>query len=117
MTLARSFLVSADSAHAFHPNYPEKMDEGYAPVLNGGIVIKRSSAMRYTTTSQTAARIVSLCREQGIPCQELVNRADTPPGSTIGTMTSAENGIPAVDIGQPVLVITSYSIHYTKLYE
>lgn len=99
---ARSFMVSADMAHAAHPNFPEFHDAAYAPVMNGGPAVKFSANFRYATTAESAAIFEAMCREAEVPCQKMLNRSDMPPGSTIGPMTSARLGIRAVDVGNPM---------------
>ncbi len=105
--LAKSFLVSCDAAHAVHPNFPEKHDPAYAPVMGGGPVIKASAGFKYATTAETAERFRDLCRRAGAPCQKIANRSDVPSGSTIGPMTSALLSIPGVDVGVPIWAMHS----------
>lgn len=104
---ARSFLVSVDGAHGMHPNFPDKHDPDYAPVLNHGPVIKEGAIFKYATHGATAAPIVSLARDLDIPLQRLINRSDIPSGSTIGSMSAALSGIPTVDLGNPMLAMHS----------
>jgi aspartyl aminopeptidase len=101
--LAASFCVSVDVAQAFHPSYAEKYDEFYAPVLNGGPALKSNANFRYATDARSEAAFRLLCADAGVPCQKLMSRADMSPGSTIGPMSSALTGIPAVDVGHPLL--------------
>ncbi len=105
--IAKSFLVSADGAHAFHPNFPDKHDAGYAPVLNGGPVIKISANYRYATTAESASVFEEMCKKHDIPCQKMINRSDMPSGSTIGPMSSAHLSMKAVDVGNPMLAMHS----------
>ncbi len=105
--LARSFLISADMAHALHPNYADKHDDKYAPVINGGPVIKQNGNSRYATTAETAAIFEGVCREAGVPLQRVINRADVPCGSTIGPMTSSALSIKTVDVGNPMWAMHS----------
>lgn len=105
--LARSFLVSCDAAHAVHPNFAEKHDPHYAPVMGGGPVIKASAGFKYATTAETAERFRELCRRAGVPCQKIANRSDVPSGSTIGPMTSALLSVPGVDVGVPIWAMHS----------
>jgi aspartyl aminopeptidase len=107
MARAKSFSLSADGVHAFHPNYPDSHDPHYKPLLNGGPVIKMNSNQRYSSTSQTASLIKKLCREAGVPVQEVVYRSDLPVGSTIGPITSSLTGIRSVDIGSPMFAMHS----------
>ncbi len=106
-SLASSFLISNDAAHAVHPNFTDKHDGAYAPVVNGGPVIKLNANFRYATTAATAAVFADLCRQAKIPCQRLVNRSDLPAGSTIGPVTSASLGIRGVDVGIPMWAMHS----------
>jgi aspartyl aminopeptidase len=105
--LARSFLISADMAHALHPNFADKHDDKYAPVINGGPVIKQNGNNRYATTAETSAIFEAICSAASVPFQKLINRADVPCGSTIGPMSSAALGVRAVDIGNPMWAMHS----------
>ncbi len=98
-------LLSCDVAHAVHPNHPELADAGCAPVMNGGVALKRSP--RYSTTAETDAVVRALCKAHGIPLQTYMNRADLPGGSTVGSMASALLAMPAADIGVPILAMHS----------
>ncbi|MCX7024256.1 MAG: M18 family aminopeptidase [Spirochaetes bacterium] len=104
---ARSFLVSVDAAHAFHPNYADKYDDQYSPVLNGGPVVKANAAFRYATDAVTEAAFRLWCAAAGVPCQSFRTRADMTPGSTIGPMSSTFTGIRTVDVGSPILSMHS----------
>jgi aspartyl aminopeptidase len=106
-SMARSFMVSADMAHAAHPNFPEFHDAGYSPVINGGPVVKFSANYRYATTSESAAEFERWCRQAEVPSQRMLNRSDMPPGSTIGPMSSARLGVAAVDVGNPMWAMHS----------
>lgn len=97
--ISRSLLVSADMAHAVHPNYGEKHEECHRPRMHKGLVIKHNSNQRYATTARTAAIVKALARREKIPVQEFMVRNDSPCGSTIGPILSAKLGIPAVDVG------------------
>jgi aspartyl aminopeptidase len=97
--ISKSFLVSADGAHAQHPSFPEKHDPGYVPKLNKGPVIKLSASFRYATTAESSSYFTQLCEKSEVPFQKMANRSDVPSGSTIGPMSSASLGIKAVDIG------------------
>jgi len=101
--LARSFLVSADNAHALHPNYENKHDPQHQPRLNGGPVIKFNANQRYATNSETAATFRQLCTRAGVPVQSIAMRSDMACGSTIGPITSTVLGIDTVDVGAPQL--------------
>lgn len=105
--LADSFMISADNAHALHPNHPEKADTANRPVLNGGVVIKHHGGQRYTTDGHSEAVMRLLCREAAVPCQDYHNRSDVPGGSTLGNISSAQVSIPAVDIGLAQLAMHS----------
>lgn len=105
--LADSFMISADNAHALHPNYPEKADLANKPVLNGGIVIKHHGGQKYTTDGYTEAVMKSVCMEAGVPCQSYHNRSDIPGGSTLGNLSSAQVAVPTVDIGLSQLAMHS----------
>ena len=98
-------FLSCDAAHAVHPNHPEYADFSCAPVLNGGVVLKRSP--RYSSDAETCAVIAGLCRRHDIPLQIYMNRADLPGGSTVGSMASALLAMPAADIGVPLLAMHS----------
>lgn len=103
----KSFMISADGAHALHPNFSDKHDPAYSPKVNMGPVIKISANYRYATTSVSATRFISLCREVEVPYQKMANRSDIPSGSTIGPMSSASLGIEAIDVGNPMLAMHS----------
>lgn len=105
--LARSHLVSADMAHALHPNYPEKHEPFHFPLLGRGPVIKGNASQRYATNSETAALFRALCARAGSPVQDFVNRADLACGTTIGPHVAAALGIPTVDVGNPMLSMHS----------
>jgi len=105
--LARSMLVSADMAHAVHPNHPEKHDGVHAPRLNGGPVVKTNASRRYGTDAETGAYFRALCRAEGVPAQEFVTRADLACGSTIGPIVAAGAGLRTVDVGNPMLSMHS----------
>lgn len=104
---SRSLLVSADNAHATHPNYPDKSDSQFPVLLNDGIVIKYNASQKYTTTGLTAAVFAELCSRHGIPVQRFANRADSPGGSTLGNLLSHQVSIPMLDIGLPQLAMHS----------
>jgi aspartyl aminopeptidase len=105
--LSKSRLISADNAHAVHPNYENKHDAEHKPVLNGGPVIKYNANQRYATTSTTAAMFRDLCANADVPVQSIAMRSDMGCGSTIGPITSAVIGIDTVDIGAPQLAMHS----------
>jgi aspartyl aminopeptidase len=105
--LARSHLISADMAHAIHPNYPEKHEPYHFPLINRGPVIKGNANMRYATNGETAALFRSLCGKAGVPAQDFINRADLACGTTIGPHVAAALGVPTVDVGNPMLSMHS----------
>lgn len=97
--LAGSMCVSADMAHATHPNYPERHDPSHHVVINGGPVIKVNANQRYATDATTSAALVEACERAGVPHQTFVSRNDQPCGSTIGPVTASRLGIATVDVG------------------
>ncbi|UTW08553.1 M18 family aminopeptidase [Pseudomonas benzenivorans] len=105
--IQRSLLVSADNAHAVHPNYPDKHDENHGPKLNAGPVIKINSNQRYATNSETAGFFRHLCLENEVPVQSFVTRSDMGCGSTIGPLTASQLGVRTVDIGLPTFAMHS----------
>ena len=105
--IANSTSISADTAHAVHPNYSDKHDPENRPVLGGGPVIKYSASQRYGTTAFSAAYFMEACEKAGVPCQKFVNRNDIVGGSTIGPALSGRTTIPTVDIGIPILAMHS----------
>lgn len=105
--LARSFLVSADAAHAHNPNFPNAYEPLHAVRVNGGPAVKINANQRYATDSLTEARFLRLCENAGVPCQKYAHRADLACGSTIGPMTAARLGIPTVDCGCPMWAMHS----------
>jgi aspartyl aminopeptidase len=106
-TLARSLLVSADMAHAVHPNYAELHEPGHRPRLNRGPVIKRNENQRYATDGESAALFEKLCRDAGFEAQHFVVRSDLPCGTTIGPIAAAGVGVKTVDVGNPMLSMHS----------
>ncbi|WP_394832372.1 M18 family aminopeptidase [Pendulispora rubella] len=104
---AGSLCVSADMAHAVHPNYVERHEARHRPALNAGPVIKVNSQQRYATSAKTAALFHDLCRASDVPVQSYAHRTDLPCGSTIGPITAAKLGIPTVDVGNPMLSMHS----------
>lgn len=105
--IAGSFLISADNAHAVHPNYGEKADPVNRPQINGGIVIKFSANQRYCTDAYSAAVMKELCREAGVPYQVFTNRSDMLGGSTLGNISLSQVPVATVDIGLPQLAMHS----------
>ncbi|MEN8260734.1 MAG: M18 family aminopeptidase, partial [Pseudomonadota bacterium] len=105
--LARSYLVSADMAHANQPNFPNAYEPEHLVAVNGGPVIKVNVCQRYTTESVSEAFFVRLCEEAGVPYQKYSHRTDLPCGSTIGPMTAARLGLRSVDVGNPMWAMHS----------
>lgn len=105
--LAQSFMVSADNAHALHPNHPELADPTNAPVLGGGVVIKRSASLSYCTDGVSEAVFRKICEKAGVNTQSYRNRADIPGGSTLGRISLAHVSVPTVDIGLAQLAMHS----------
>ena len=105
--MAGSFLVSADNAHAVHPNHPEKFDKQNRPVMNGGVVIKHNAALKYTTDALSSARFALICEKAGVPVQHFANRSDLAGGSTLGHISAAHVSVESVDIGLAQLAMHS----------
>jgi aspartyl aminopeptidase len=105
--LSRSFMLSADNAHAFHPNYPDKCDPVNKAVMGGGVVLKFSGNQKYTTDGASAAVFHALCRRAQIPVQDFSNRSDVPGGSTLGNISSTKVPVLSVDIGLAQLAMHS----------
>ena len=104
---ACSFFVSADNAHALHPNHPELSDGQNAPRMNGGIVIKYNAAQRYMSDGFSGAVFAEICRKASVPVQTFANRADKRGGSTLGNLSEAQVPMRGVDIGLPQLAMHS----------
>jgi aspartyl aminopeptidase len=105
--LNKSFMISADSAHAVHPNKGEKSDPTNRPIINEGPVIKVSSQQKYTSDSNSIGVYEEICRQCSVPVQKFVNRSDEVGGSTIGPISSSHISIRSVDIGTPLLAMHS----------
>ena len=105
--VATSFLLSADNAHAVHPNHPEKTDEMNRCFLNGGLVIKENAAQKYTTDAMSRAFIQEICSCVGEPCQRFANRSDMTGGSTLGNLSNTQVSLHAADVGLPQLAMHS----------
>ena len=105
--LAQSFMVSADNAHALHPNHPEFSDANHAPVLGGGVVIKYNAALSYCTDGVAAGIFRKICEKAGVSVQHYCNRADLPGGSTLGHISLGHVSVPTVDIGLAQLAMHS----------
>lgn len=106
-SLARSLLVSVDGAHAVHPSFADFHDPRHRPLLNGGPVIKVNAQQRYATSPETARWFEQCAARAGVPVQRYVHRTDLACGSTIGPMTATRLGVPAVDVGSPMLSMHS----------
>ena len=118
--LARSFMISADNAHAVHPNHPEKSDPVNRPVLNGGIVIKFNASQRYCTDGLSAAMFREICHEADVPLQVYTNRSDMPGGSTLGNIAmthTAKGGAPKIlkQLTLPATAINKVDMIITEL--
>ena len=105
--MARSFLISADMAHAIHPNYADRHEPNHSPVLGKGPVIKLNVNQSYASDALTLGRVEQCARRAEITLQRYVVRSDLPCGSTIGPLTAAELGIATVDVGSPLLSMHS----------
>jgi len=106
-TLAHSFLISADMAHAYQPNFPLAYDADHKVVVNNGPVIKVNASQRYSSESVSAGMFADWCRQADVPYQTYSHRCDMPCGSTIGPITSAKLGIRSVDVGNPMWAMHS----------
>lgn len=107
ISLSKSFIVSADNAHANHPNYPASNDENHLVKLNGGVVIKYSANQKYTTDSLSASVIYDLAKSAKVSVQPFVNRSDAPGGSTLGAISGTQVSVMSVDIGLAQLAMHS----------
>lgn len=107
MSLAESFLISCDSAHAVHPNEGEKADPTNRPLINAGPTIKFAANQSYTSDSNSGAVYEQICKKAGVPVQKFVNRSDMSGGSTIGPISSSHLDIRSVDMGTPILAMHS----------
>ncbi len=105
--LAQSFFISADMAHAYHPNYPSAYEPCHHALVNKGPVIKTNANQRYSTDADTAARFITLCETAGVPYQQYVHRTDLGCGSTIGPIIASRLGVPSVDVGSPMWAMHS----------
>ena len=107
MSIASSFMVSADNAHAVHPNHAEKADPTNRPYMNRGIVIKYSANQKYTTDGISGAVMRAICKKAEVPYQTFTNRSDMLGGSTLGNISQAQVALNTVDIGLPQLAMHS----------
>lgn len=105
--LTRSYVVSADGAHATHPNYPDKHEPNHQIVMNAGVVVKRNANQRYASDAVSEAPFRAACSDDNVPVQTYIHRNDLPCGSTIGPATSAQLGVRTIDIGAPQLAMHS----------
>ncbi|MFW5447181.1 MAG: M18 family aminopeptidase, partial [Methylophagaceae bacterium] len=105
--IQRSMMISADNAHAVHPNYADKHDAEHGPILNKGPVIKTNANQRYATNSETSAYFRQLCEQVDVPVQDFVVRTDMGCGSTIGPITASTLGVKILDIGVPTFAMHS----------
>jgi aspartyl aminopeptidase len=105
--MARSMMLSADMAHAVHPNYADRHEPSHTPFLGGGPVLKHNANQSYATDATTESWFLSRARDAGVPVQHFVTRADLPCGSTIGPLTAARLGVATVDVGNPMLAMHS----------
>ena len=103
----RAFMVSADNAHAWHPNYGEKYDPTNHPMLGGGPVIKFNAAQKYASDAYSAAAFASICQQAGVPCQRFVNHSDVAGGSTLGNILASSLPLRGVDMGNAILAMHS----------
>ena len=103
----RAFMISADNAHAWHPNYSEKYDPTNHPMLGGGPVIKFNAAQKYASDAVSAAVFAEICREAGVPCQRFVNHSDVAGGSTLGNILASSIPVKGVDMGKAILAMHS----------
>ena len=105
--LSQSFMISADNAHAVHPNHPEYADPNNAPVMNGGVTLKFNANQKYTTDGVSAAIFRSICQKAGVSVQTYCNRADIPGGSTLGHISMTHVSVHSADVGLPQLAMHS----------
>lgn len=105
--IERAFMISADNAHAWHPNYSEKYDPTNHPVLGGGPVIKFNAAQKYASDAVSAAVFAEICREAEVPCQRFVNHSDVAGGSTLGNILASSIPLRGVDMGNAILAMHS----------
>ena len=105
--IERAFMVSADNAHAWHPNYSEKYDPTNHPVLGGGPVIKFNAAQKYASDAVSASVFAEICREAGVPSQRFVNHSDVAGGSTLGNILASSIPLRGVDMGNAILAMHS----------
>ena len=107
IALAKSFMISADMAHAYQPNFPSAYDADHKVTINKGPVIKVNANQRYSTESVSQAQFIDWCEQAGVPYQKYSHRCDLACGSTIGPITSARLGIRSIDVGSPLWAMHS----------
>ena len=105
--IERAFMISADNAHAWHPNYGEKYDPTNHPMLGGGPVIKFNASQKYASDAVSAAVFAEICREANVPCQRFVNHSDVAGGSTLGNILASSIPLRGVDMGNAILAMHS----------
>ena len=105
--LANSFFISADMAHAYHPNHPSAYEPCHHAQVNKGPVIKTNANQRYSTNAESAARFITLCELADVPYQQYAHRTDLGCGSTIGPIIASGLGIASVDVGSPMWAMHS----------
>lgn len=105
--LAKSFFISADMAHAFHPNHAGSYEPCHHAYINKGPVIKTNANQRYATNADSAARFIRLCEQAGVPYQQYAHRTDLGCGSTIGPVVASRLGVTSVDVGSPMWAMHS----------
>ena len=123
-SMRKSFILSADMAHAVHPNYSNKHQPQHMPKIHEGIVLKINANQRYATDSVGLAIIKSIAAQAGVPLQEFIVRNDSACGSTIGPIIASKAGLKTVDIGAPMLGMHSIRetcgvidlVYYEKLF-
>jgi aspartyl aminopeptidase len=106
-SFANSFFISADMAHAWHPNFPAAYEPQHRVMVNGGPVIKTNANQRYSTGADTAARFMALCEAADVPVQQYAHRTDLGCGSTIGPIIAARLGMASIDVGSPMWAMHS----------
>ena len=105
--IEKAFMISADNAHGWHPNYPEKMDLTNHPVMGGGPVIKYNASQKYVSDALSAAVFMEICRKAGVPCQKFVNHSDVAGGSTLGNILSGSIPLRGVEMGNAIWAMHS----------
>ena len=106
-TIEQSFMISADNAHAWHPNYSDKYDPTNHAVMGGGPVVKFNASQKYASDADSAAVFEEICRLAGVPCQKFVNHSDVAGGSTLGNILTGSIPLRGVDMGNPIWAMHS----------